>query len=710
MLSTLLLLFNRCVFRVTSYRTIIVTFSVLTIFCSVVLARYLGYANGVNNRPQRIENKVPAAGGSGFEQSINHLPMQSACALQVRIEQMNSNGAANGDVQFFVTGGVGPYTYTFNGKSNTTGYFSGLSRGNYSYSIKDASAAPCTASGEVVIAEVNLRPMSESFRDTVLLAGGSCTTNLNWQEPSIMFPDTIDMEPWTGPVRGKLIYKGTHKGHGYYVSLLEYKWMKARIATRGVYSGHLVTIQDKEENDFIYNHFRQVNNYGPWIGLYNTGTPGSFAWDNDEPVNYTNWNPGEPNNQGGNTTVINEGFVHIMGWDYLNRWNDIGDISLPFIQEVDQPIISYKQIAGPVKGSVQGPGVYDITYERTDFLTTHKDTFSFKVTVVCNSVTSFCPKDTVINADPNTCMATLSWKAPEHQYADSITILGGSPNGSQLRLKGVYNGHGYYLSDKAFNWQVAKSMATSVGGHLVTITDAGENAFIYNKFRQVDNYGPWIGLYNTGTMGSFAWVTGEPVNYTNWNASEPNNYKGTATQITEPYIHIMGYDYLNRWNDMVDVPLNFIAEFETPKYSYRQVSGPANGSVQKPGVYNICYERINWETNERETCCFDVTVNCAALTDNRLNNAANSNQPFTPSEVKVYPNPTANSFSLRLESENNVERVSIRVMDLYGKLVESRDGLAPASTVRFGSNYRPGVYFAQVMQGNRKLIFKLVKE
>ena len=33
----------------------------------------------------------------------------------------------------------------------------------------------------------------------------------------------------------------------------------------------------------------------------------------------------------------------------------------------------------------------------------------------------------------------------------------------------------------------------------------------------------WLGLYNTGTVGNFAWVTGEPVSFTNWIPGEPNN-------------------------------------------------------------------------------------------------------------------------------------------------------------------------------------------
>jgi hypothetical protein len=49
-------------------------------------------------------------------------------------------------------------------------------------------------------------------------------------------------------------------------------------------------------------------------------------------------------------------------------------------------------------------------------------------------------------------------------------------------------------------------------------------------------------------------------------------------------------------------------------------------------------------------------------------------------------------------------------MDLYGRVLEVKNGIASNSVIRFGGNYRPGVYFAQVMQGSKKLVLRLIKE
>jgi hypothetical protein len=623
-----------------------------------------------------------------------------------------STGSSNGNATIWVDApSTPPYQFTLNGVTNSTGYFDGLSGGNYPFTVTDA--AGCTGSGTVTVGQIDYQPVTEACpRDTVITAGADCMAAIGWAEPSGLYPDTIYTSPGTGTGNAKLYLKGTYNGHGYYQSTHSYKWTRARIEARGL-RGHLVTINDAAENNFIYTNFRQTNNYGPWIGLYNTGTPGSFAWDSywdtDEPVNFTYWNPGEPNNQGGSATVIKEGYVHIMGYDYLNRWNDIGDIELPYIAEFDNPLITFRQIQGPEKGSQQAPGLYTIGYERHEITIGQKDTCYFNVTIVCNTAPSTSPRDTTIYIDRNTCMGNVTWTEPPQGFAEIITLPGGSPTGSQLRLKGVYNGHGYYLSDAAFNWNVAKSMSAAAGGHLVTITDAGENAFIYDNFRMVNTDGPWIGLYNTGTQGSFAWVTGEPVSYTNWNAGEPNNYKGSATNIYEPYVHIQGWDYRNRWNDMIDVPLRFIAEFETPRYTFRQTGGPANGSMLTPGVYRICYERIDWLTNEKENCCFNVTVSCDAAVNNRQRSEMQETG-IKLIEAKAYPNPSQSSFSLQLVSGNTTDKVSILVVDVYGRIVEQRNGLASNTTVSIGASYKPGIYFANVMQGNRKLLVKLIKQ
>ena len=82
-------------------------------------------------------------------------------------------------------------------------------------------------------------------------------------------------------------------------------------------------------------------------------------------------------------------------------------------------------------------------------------------------------------------------------------------------------------------WTDASVMAQSYGGHLATITSQEEQDFL-------GNYGGWIGLTDENVEGQWEWVTGEPVNYTNWIDGEPNDAGN-------------GEDYVERfeygWND-----------------------------------------------------------------------------------------------------------------------------------------------------------------
>jgi hypothetical protein len=74
-----------------------------------------------------------------------------------------------------------------------------------------------------------------------------------------------------------------------------------------------------------------------------------------------------------------------------------------------------------------------------------------------------------------------------------------------------------------------------------------------------------------------------------------------------------------------------------------------------------------------------------------------------------YPNPTSNQFSLTTNS--SVDRpIQITITDVLGRIVEARAGVAANGTIKFGHNYRPGVYFVQVIQGTEKVILKLIKQ
>lgn len=102
------------------------------------------------------------------------------------------------------------------------------------------------------------------------------------------------------------------------------------------------------------------------------------------------------------------------------------------------------------------------------------------------------------------------------------------------------NGHCYQaVHAPGVSWDDAQAECEARGGHLVTITSAEENAFVYSlvadsSFWFVDAHnnglGPWLGAYQPEGSeepdGGWRWVTNEAFDYTNWEAGQPDEGGG----------------------------------------------------------------------------------------------------------------------------------------------------------------------------------------
>lgn len=332
-----------------------------------------------------------------------------------------------------------------------------------------------------------------------------------------------------------------------------------------------------------------------------------------------------------------------------------------------------------------------------------------------------CPRNIVITAPSCTERVPISWTEPTDGYPTSFNAPQAlDPGSGGFTYIGTYDGHGYYRSNNTYLWPVARDLAGYLGGagvkgHLATITSAAENNFIYN-YVNAAHISPWIGLFNTGRVGRFRWVGGEDLSYTNWALpNEPNNQGGSAGNIAEPYVQI--YDN-GTWNDAPNINQPFILEFEKPLIRYKQISGPKNGAERRPGVYQVCYERTNLITDEKDTCCFSVTVTCSpSLLPEGVEASATSSTPEGRAvdaagnslQARVRPNPSSTRFMIDITG-NGKERISLQVWDVLGRVVERRDGLQLYQPIRMGEDYKPGIYFVQLMQGTKKVVLKVIKQ
>ena len=73
------------------------------------------------------------------------------------------------------------------------------------------------------------------------------------------------------------------------------------------------------------------------------------------------------------------------------------------------------------------------------------------------------------------------------------------------------------------------------------------------------------------------------------------------------------------------------------------------------------------------------------------------------------PNPSRNYFTLKIQS-NSKEVFQLRVLDVSGKIVETRNGMVANTTFHIGNNFQAGIYLVEITQGKQKQILKLIKQ
>ena len=136
----------------------------------------------------------------------------------------------------------------------------------------------------------------------------------------------------------------------------------------------------------------------------------------------------------------------------------------------------------------------------------------------------------------------------------TVTVTRSAPYPSEASLNPT-NGHHYLVVTPAMTWSDGKAKCEELLGHLATITNAEENAFVKDLLvaKVTDGF---IGLSDVVTENTFVWVTGEPVSYTNWLGGEPNDSGGN-----EDVVNVARAD--GKWNDYgTSIPLPAVCEWD----------------------------------------------------------------------------------------------------------------------------------------------------
>ena len=185
---------------------------------------------------------------------------------------------------------------------------------------------------------------------TLALAG---TTLAAAQDATSLSEDTVAGSPvlidTSVPSNGvitdlpEIIAGPFQNGNQAYYLLESSTWELSEAAAQARLGAHLVTVNNAGENSFIRSSVLNFdgNDRNGWIGFTDRAAEGIYLWANNEPIGYTNWQPGEPN---GGTGQNYAGMVQgSSAWfDLQDNW---GDLFTPMfgVIEVDIPSVE----AGP---------------------------------------------------------------------------------------------------------------------------------------------------------------------------------------------------------------------------------------------------------------------------------------------------------------------------------------------------------------------------
>ncbi|HRG68396.1 MAG TPA: lectin-like protein, partial [Saprospiraceae bacterium] len=198
-------------------------------------------------------------------------------------------------------------------------------------------------------------------------------------------------------------FLGIHNGNTYFISPPglgnQTNWLTANTIAAQL-GGHLVTIEDAAENNFLTSNISTVaglfdNQY--WIGLRYFPIVGDYKWTTGEPLGFTNWGPLQP------------GFIdgdYVFFWDLIaGTWYDLPNdfFSRRHIIEFEGGV-QLKLISGIPSGNPFPPGVTTNVYQACD-ANGQTSTCSFSVNVIGS--TSISCKNINVSLDEN-CQALIT--------------------------------------------------------------------------------------------------------------------------------------------------------------------------------------------------------------------------------------------------------------------------------------------------------------
>ncbi len=373
------------------------------------------------------------------------------------------------------------------------------------------------------------------------------------------------------------VYMGDYNGHQYYCSLFETDMHSASSYAES-FGAYLGSINSSNENSFLSN---QLINPSAYIGLNDLAQENQFIWESGENTSYMNWDANAPNDPTGVKDAV---AMQTSGKWYDCHPNDRKEFIIEF------PCIDVELISGLPNGSYFPLGTTQVYYRFTDACG-YQTTCHFNVTVVGNGgISLYCPDDIYTECQHGMQGAYVSW--PPINGSTDCQCTNHVPDCIDM---GWHNNNQYFCSLFNSSWNDADAWAEANQTELVSIISESENNHLANQLVQNNAY---IGLHDPDGNGTFQWIDGSPLTYTNWEAGEPSNigsYRYVEMKPNGKWKTTPG------WN-----PKEFIVKEKCLEII--QTRGPQNGGFFPLGTTLAEYTATD-ECGNRKTCTFYVHVN-----------------------------------------------------------------------------------------------------
>ncbi|MEM1322250.1 MAG: lectin-like protein [Bacteroidota bacterium] len=439
----------------------------------------------------------------------------------------------------------------------------------------------------------------------------------------------------------------------YFSNQTNLTWAQAKTLTENS-GGRLAIVDDAQENEYIRSNM--ASGTSVWIGLTDEVNEGTFVWVDGQVSTFFNWSPGEPNNSGGQENYVrlrqdNGGWTDrdanfqlaavmeiecdntppcanapnaVPGFTLIGEYNNskyyrsnstanwpaaqadcaANGGNLVTINDLDENEFVRSNLT---IGTSSWIGLNDEANEGT-YVWVNGEPFGY--TNWSSNEPSRGSGEDYIRLRQDNGQWTDRTLAQSYHYVMEIPCqsnqnsCNSSPNSyAGFSLIGEFNGSKYFLSNTAELFTTAISLSSSNGGYLVAINSVEENNFISANITER----VFIGLSDAQTEGAFAWVNGDPLTYTNWNAGEPNDF-GSGEDGTEMLVGGL-------WNDIFeDANRRFIMEVPcggggpSGPPSIELISGIPPGGDFPTGDTRVTYKATD-ACGNAELCSFTVTVN-----------------------------------------------------------------------------------------------------